>query len=82
MSHSPKSEPYTLPIIVPCIDCGQNFRTYKPDTNCLMPDGSTQWHVEPQKQCPECDINGYGLFLNEDLFPHLVITSKSDNDEP
>ena len=43
------------------------------DTCCLMPDSSTQFHVEPQDLCPECDPDAYGLFLNEDLFPHLVI---------
>ena len=55
------------------MECGGKFRTYIPDTHCLMPDGSTQLHVDPQDLCPECDPAAYGLFLNEDLYPHLVI---------
>ena len=56
-----------------CFKCGEQFRTYKLDTDCLMPDGTTQWHIEPQIYYLECDESRYGLFMNEDLFLHLVV---------
>ena len=61
---------YTLPKITTC-ECGQKFRTYVPGKDCLLPDGNIECHQEPQLLCPDCD-SGYGLHMNQDLFPHLL----------
>lgn len=58
-------------MISTCVDCGQPFRTYVPDSMCKLPDGLYVTYQDPQLQCPECDENRFGLFMNEDLFPHL-----------
>ena len=62
---------YTLPKIVNCLDCNQKFRTYVPNTDCLLPDGNVVFYKEPQTLCPEC-TGGVFLSINEDLFPHMV----------
>ena len=62
---------YTVPIITDCIKCGQKFRTYIPNTDCKLPDGTIQCHQQPQDECPDCDFTVLGSILNEDLFPGL-----------
>ena len=63
---------YTLPIMSMCIECGNKFRTYKTGKDCLLPNGNVECHQEPQLKCPDCDC-GYGLHMNQDLFPHLLL---------
>ncbi|XP_019859118.1 PREDICTED: uncharacterized protein LOC109587313 isoform X1 [Amphimedon queenslandica] len=71
--HPPKpSFEETEPVIKCCIECGRNFRTFIPDTSCNLPDGSCVVYTEPQLTCPLCDPNGYGRFMNQDLFPELM----------
>ena len=54
-----------------CNDCGGKFRTYVPETICYMPDGGSVYYIDPQMHCPLCDVNGFGGFMNVDLFPEL-----------
>ena len=60
---------HTETVIQSCEDCGKPFRTYVPDTICHLPDGGQVTYREPQNKCPDCDLSGYGLFINMDLFP-------------
>ncbi len=60
---------YTGPVIETCDDCSKPYRTYIPGADCILPDGGLFRHHEPQLKCPECDPNGFGQFMNEDLFP-------------
>jgi len=62
----------TDPVIKKCEDCGRPFRTYVPETYCELPGGGSVFYCDPQTKCPLCDDNGYGDFMNEDLFPELV----------
>ena len=62
---------YTEPVLYKCMDCGRDYRTYVPGTDCELPDGSVQRHQEPQNCCPDCDFTVVGAMLNMDLFPHL-----------
>ena len=57
--------------MVSCIECGTQFRTYIPGTDCLQPDGTVQCHQEPHDTCPDCS-GGYGIHLNFDLFPEMA----------
>ena len=56
-----------------CNACGRPFRTYVPDSFCVLPNGGMVTYVDPQLECPLCDSHGYGDFMNSDLFPELVI---------
>lgn len=62
----------TDPVIRPCGDCGREYRTYIPDTTCVLPGGINFSYVDPQVLCPLCDPQGWGAFMNEDLFPELI----------
>ena len=62
----------TDPVIKKCEDCGRPFRTYVPETYCELPGGGSVFYCDPQTKCPLCNDNGYGDFMNEDLFPELV----------
>lgn len=55
-----------------CVDCGREFRTYVPETMCILPDGGSVFYNELQTKCPLCDTEGYGGFMNKDLFPELT----------
>ena len=57
----------TEAVIDKCIDCGRDFRTYVPRTNCHLPGGLVVDYEDPQLQCPDCDPHRYGLFMNEDM---------------
>ena len=57
--------------VASCQGCGKNFYTYIPDTNCLMPDGSSLFYQEPQLLCPLCDDHEFGWWYNVDLFPEF-----------
>lgn len=61
----------TEPVISTCADCGQPYRTYVPDSICNLPNGGSVTYTEPQLLCPICDPSGFGVFMNEDLFPEL-----------
>ncbi|XP_019861115.1 PREDICTED: uncharacterized protein LOC109589478 [Amphimedon queenslandica] len=66
---------YTLPRLIHCVECSQLFRTYVPNTDCLLPDGNLVYCKESQTICPECS-GGSFLSINEDLFPHLAQLKK------
>ena len=55
-----------------CSECQQPYRTFVPDSICKIPGGGCVTCQDPQLLCPECDPNNYGIFMNEDLFPHMV----------
>ena len=58
-------------VIQACEECGKNYRTYVPGTICNLPGGDSVFYHNPQTKCPRCDENGYGQFMNADLFPEL-----------
>lgn len=62
---------HTEPVLNNCTDCGRMFRTYVANSMCHLPDGGVVSYKEPQLQCPLCDEQGYGVFMNQDLFPEL-----------
>ena len=43
----------TGPVIKNCETCSQRFRTYIPNSDCIMPDGMSFCYREPQNECPE-----------------------------
>ena len=48
------------------------YRTYNiANTECRLPDGGSVFYRDPQIMCPLCDPEGYGEFMNTDLFPEL-----------
>ena len=51
--------------------CGKDFYTYIPNTNCLIPDGSSPFYQEPQLLCPLCDDHEFGWWYNVDVFPEF-----------
>ena len=53
----------TLPKLANCVDCNQQFRTYVPNTDCLLPDGNLVYYKESQTLCQEC--SGAFLSINE-----------------
>ena len=59
-------------VLKECVDCGREFRTYVPETMCILPDGGSVFYNEPQTKCPLCDVEGYGGFMNKDLFTELT----------
>jgi hypothetical protein len=62
---------YVLPRIVACVESGEDFLTYVPGKDTLMPDGSIICLQEPTDKCPNC--SGLScLSINTDLFPHLT----------
>ena len=63
---------YTLPRIIAFLKCGQKFRMYVPNTDCLLPNGNLVYYKDSRDLCPECD-NFTDLDINEDLFPHVVV---------
>jgi len=44
-----------------------------PDTICELPGGGSVFYRDPQLLCPMCDPEGYGAFMNTDLFPQLAV---------
>ncbi len=60
--------------MVTCIECGIEYRTYIPEKDCCLSDGTVQRHVQPQDKCPDCDFTVIGVMLNKDKFPHLSST--------
>ena len=65
---------HTETVIQKCVECSRDYRTYVPGTVCHLPDDSgVVTYQEPQTKCPACDENGYGMFMNEDLFPELSL---------
>ena len=69
---------YCEPIVKKCSECGEQYRTYIPGTSCQLPCGGIVMYDDPQFLCPECDPNSYGLFTNEDLFPHMCVQSTEE----
>ncbi len=65
--------PYTDPVVNLCLTCHRPFRTYIPGTHCRLPDGGIVNHYDPQLDCPICDPGGFGVFMNFDLFPELLL---------
>ena len=63
---------YTESVIKTCAGCVREFRTYVPETVCMLPDGGSVFYQDPQLLCPICDPEGYGAFMNRDLFPELT----------
>ena len=51
-----------------------------PETLCKLPDGGSVFYSDPQVLCPLCDPNGFGEFMNKDLFPELSGTFQSSSD--
>ena len=52
----------------------REYQTYTPDTTCVLPEGGGNFsYVDPLLLCPLCDPNGWGGFMNQDLFPELNI---------
>jgi hypothetical protein len=62
---------YVLPRIVACVESGEDFLTYVPGKDTLMPDGSIICLQEPTDKCPNCSGLSW-LSINTDLFPHLM----------
>jgi hypothetical protein len=62
----------TEPVIQNCISCSKPYRTYIPNTNCTMVDGTSFCYRDPQNECPECDENNWGWYWNIDLFPQFA----------
>ena len=54
------------------MECKRPFRTYVPETICTLPDGGSVFYRDPQPLCPLCDKEGFGSFMNQDLFPELI----------
>lgn len=63
---------HTEAVIQLCDTCHRPYRTYVPDSICTLPDGLQVTYREPQTQCPVCDENSFGEFMNTDLFPELL----------
>ena len=61
-------------ILQDCSGCGQQFRTYVPGKDTLMPDGSSFFYSSPQTECPVCDTANWGWQWNKDLFPEFADT--------
>lgn len=62
----------TESVIKQCTVCSKPFRTYVPDTDCVMPDGASFFYSYPQDECPACDENCWGWQWNTDLFPQFA----------
>ena len=62
----------TKAIVASCQECGRDYFTYIPDTNCQMPDGSKLFYQEAQLLCPVCDSEEFGWWFNQELFPELA----------
>ena len=58
-------------VIKICGVCQRPYRTYVANTECRLPDGGSVFYRDPQIMCPLCDPEGYGEFMNTDLFPEL-----------
>lgn len=59
----------TEAVIKQCCQCTRKFRTYIPNTDCVMPDGVCVFYSNAQDECPECDPDHWGWAWNKDLIP-------------
>ncbi len=48
-----KKSRYTEPIMQNCAQCGMEYQTYVPNTDCQLPDGGVRRNVEAQIYCPD-----------------------------
>ena len=71
---------HTECVISSCAECNRKFRTYVPETVCVLPDGSSVFYRDAQMLCPLCDPNGFREFINQDLFPEIAGTSRSSSE--
>ena len=59
-----------------CCQCGREYHTYIPNTDCEMPDGTSVFYREPQHECPACDPMQWGVGLKQRSF-HVIQTFRT-----
>ena len=62
-----------------CRQCSQEFCTYIPGTDCMMPDGASVFYSDPQEDCPNCDPNNWGAAWNKDEHNNELVYLKMSN---
>lgn len=58
---------HTKPEIRQCTSCGKEFLAPIEDSICHLPDGGIVSYPDPILECPLCDQNQFGYYLNKEF---------------